>query len=308
MSVITVKRLIKNPELGLNLEILVGKEGLKNEIVSSDINRPGLALAEHFEFFGAQRIQLLGKGEIAYLQTLSQQQRLYVLTEFFKYKIPCFIIAWRLEPPSELIQFAQANHVPILRTSEPTGKTNALLTLFLEKEFANSETLHGDLVEVHGLGILILGNSGIGKSECALELIERGQRLIADDLVIIKRVGNVLVGEPSEDLGQHIEIRGIGIINIEKVFGMDSIASKTRIELAVTLEFWDKDKEYDRLGLDEEYMNILGMDISKILIPVKPGRNLSVIIEAAAMNHRLKKMGYHSAKEFDKKLKDKIKR
>lgn len=305
MSVITVKNLIKNPELGLNLEILVGEQGLKNEIVSSDVNRPGLALSEHFEFFGAQRIQLLGRGEIAYLHALSQQQRLYVLTEFFKYKIPCFVIAWKLEPPSELIQFAQANHVPILHTSEPTGKTNALLTIFLEKEFAPSETLHGNLVEVHGLGILILGKSGIGKSECALELIERGQRLVADDLVIIKRIGNVLVGEPSEDLGQHIEIRGIGIINIEKVFGMDSIAPKTRIELAVMLEFWDKDKEYDRLGFDEKYMNILGIEISKILIPVKPGRNLSVIIEAAAMNHRLKKMGYHSAKELEKKLKNK---
>jgi len=295
--------MIEDTQSELYLKIISGKEGLDNEIVAHDINRPGLALAGYVEFFGSKRIQVLGKGEISYLEQLSKEKRREILEKIFKYEISCFIVSWDQKIPEELIEFTKKHEVSLLRTSLPTGILMAKLTFYLERVFAPEIIIHGDLVEVHGIGVILLGESGIGKSECALELIERGQQLIADDVIKIRRVApEVLIGFPSELLVHHMEIRGVGIINIREIFGIGAVLSQAKIELAVKLEHWDPQKEYDRLGIDEGTIEILGVRIPQILLPLQPGRNIAVIVEVAAMNQRLKKMGTFSAKEFDEKL------
>jgi len=299
--------MIEDPQTELEFEIISGKEGLNNEIVAHDINRPGLALKGYLEFFGSKRIQVLGKGEISYLEYLSREERKEVLEKIFEYEISCFIVTWGQKIPKELIEFTKRYKVPLLRTSLPTGMLTALLTFYLERMFAPEISIHADLVEVHGIGVLILGESGIGKSECALELVERGQRLVADDVVKIRRVGpGFLIGFPSETIGYHMEIRGLGIIDLNQLFGVGAVSPQAKIELAVNLEVWDPKNEYDRLGIDEKYIDILGVHIPQVIIPLQPGRNIAVIVEIAAMNQRLKKMGKFSAKEFDEKLRKKL--
>lgn len=299
--------MIEDPNTELEFEIISGKEGLNNEIVAHDINRPGLALAGYLEFFGSKRIQVLGKGEISYLECLNREEREKILEKMFEYEISCFIVTWDQKTPKELIELTKRYKVPLLRTSLPTGMLTALLTFYLERMFAPEISIHANLVEVHGIGVIILGESGIGKSECALELVERGQRLVADDVVKIKRVGpGVLIGFPSEIIGHHMEIRGLGIIDIKEIFGVGYVSPQAKIELAVTLEAWNPKKEYDRLGIDENGIEILGVDIPQILIPLQPGRNIAVIVEVAAMNQRLKRMGKFSAKEFDQKLRNRL--
>lgn len=296
--------MIEDPQIAeLEFEVVCGKDGLNNEIVGHDINRPGLALAGYIEFFGSKRIQVLGKGEMSYLEQLSKEERKKILARMFEYEISCFIITWGQKAPREVIEFCQKHKVPLLRTSLATGMSVALLTFYLERIFAPEITIHGDLVEVHGIGIMLLGEAGIGKSECALELIERGHRLIADDVVKIRRVGpGILIGCPAEIIKHHMEIRGLGIINIHEIFGVGSVSSETKIELAINLEHWNPKKEYERLGIDEQHIEILGVHIPKIVLPLQPGRNIAVIVEVAAMNQRLKRMGKFSAKEFDEKL------
>lgn len=299
--------MIEDPQTELKFEIISGKDGLNNEIVAHEINRPGLALAGYLEFFGSKRIQVLGKGEVSYLEYLSREERKKILEKMFEYEISCFIVTWDQKIPKELIELTKKYKVPLLRTSLPTGMLTALLTFYLERMFALETSVHAELVEVHGIGVIILGESGIGKSECALELVERGQRLIADDVVKIKRVGpGVLIGFPSEIIKHHMEIRGLGIIDIKEIFGVGYVSPQAKIELAVTLEAWNPKKEYDRLGIDENDIEILGVRIPQILIPLQPGRNIAVIVEVAAMNQRLKKMGKFSAKEFDQKLRKRL--
>ncbi|MFH1562677.1 MAG: HPr(Ser) kinase/phosphatase [Nitrospirota bacterium] len=303
----TVKEMIEDTKVDLKLEVISGEEGLNNEIVAHDINRPGLAVAGYVEFFGAKRIQVLGKGEITHLGNLTKEERLTILEGMFKYEISCFIVTWDQKIPEELIERTERNKVPLLRSFLPTGMVMALLTFYLERMFAPEISIHGDLVEVHGIGVLILGDSGIGKSECALELVERGQRLVADDVVKIRRVGpGQLTGFPSEVLDHHMEIRGIGIINLKEMFGVGSVSPLVKIELAVNLEMWNPENEYDRLGIDEKTIKMLGVNIPQIIIPLQPGRNIAVIVEVAAMNQRLKKMGKFSAKDFDQKLLKKL--
>jgi HPr kinase/phosphorylase len=301
--------MIEDPQTELKFEVISGKEGLNNEIVAHDINRPGLALAGYLDFFGSKRIQVLGKGEISYLKDLSREERKKILEQMFKYEISCFIVTWGQQIPRELIEFTKKHKVPLLRSSLPTGMLTALLTFYLERIFAPEISIHADLVEVHGIGVILLGESGIGKSECALELVERGQRLVADDVVKIRRVGpGVLIGFPSEKIGHHMEIRGLGIIDIREIFGIGSVSPHAKIELAVSLEEWNPKNEYERLGIEEQSIDILGVQIPRVLIPLQPGRNIAVIVEVAAMNQRLKRAGKFSAKEFDEKLRKRLMR
>ena len=268
-------------------------------IVSVDINRMGMALTGYLKWFPYERLQILGKTEIHYLQTLKPAQRKKILTKLFSYRLPCVVVTHKMKVPADLVAEAKRRSIPLFTTLTPTTKFISEISVYLEEEFAPETTIHGTLLDVYGVGILILGNSGIGKSECALDLVERGHRLVADDLVYIKRLANrILMGSRSEIIKHHMEIRGLGIINIESLFGVGAIRDKKRIELVIRLEDWDNQKEYDRLGLTPSTHRIFDVDIPMFLIPVRPGRNLAVIIEVAAMNHRLMKLGYFTAQEF----------
>lgn len=304
MVTITAEDLLKDEEKELNLRLASGKSGLKNKILFSEINRPGLALSGYFGYFAYQRVQILGRTEFSYLRRMSGKLRIKHIRKMFSYKIPCVIATSGLKPFKEILNLGEEKSIPILRTNLDTQELIHKITFYLESKFNPSITLHGDLVEVYGIGVLILGESGVGKSETALELIQRGHRLIADDVIQINREpGRTLNGNSNSLLKHRVEIRGLGIINIKDLFGTRAIRDKKRIELVVLLEEWKKNKLYDRLGLREKICRILGVSLPKIVIPVRPGRNLSIIIEVAAMNYRLKKMGVFSARELDRELK-----
>ncbi len=301
MITITIKQLIDDLKDNLQFEVISGEKGLLRKITQSDINRPGLALIKYFTHFGYQRIQVLGKGEISYIHYLPKEERKKTLEEIFKYEIPCFIVDWNLPIPDELTVLSNLHNIPVISTPVPTGKLATKLTLYLEEKFAEPVREYGTLVDVYGVGILLTGKHSVGKSECALELVERGHRLIADDAVLIRRIGNILQGEAPSKTANHIEIRGLGIINIQKLFGFSAICEKKEINLVLHLELWDEKREYDRLGLDEQTIKILDISIPKMIIPVGPGRNMSVITEVAALNYRLKKMGKRTVNNFIKR-------
>jgi HPr kinase/phosphorylase len=288
----------------LNLHCVGGRKGLAREISIPDINRPGLALSGFYESFASERIQLFGRGEVAYLRKLEKEGEIEPIKQMFSFPIPCCIFTHSLIPDRNFFEEAEQAQCPILQTDLTTTDFHARLMRILLDIFAPERSIHGVLVEVYGLGILILGDSGVGKSETALELIKLGHRLVADDVVEIRCVsGNILIGTGANRIiGHHMEIRGLGIINITHLFGVGAIRDRKQIQLVVELETWDAKKAYDRLGIEEKYMDILGVGIPKLEIPVKPGRNIPVIIETAAMNERLKKMGYNSAKEFNKNI------
>lgn len=286
------------------LESLVMTGDPEKIMVSSpEVARPGLALSGFLEVFEPFRIQILGRAEHRYLSELSSGERSNRLRHFFQLKPVAVILSSELDSFDEMNALAVEFDVPILRTVERTSSFMASLIASLNTSLAPRLTRHGVLVEVHGEGILILGDSGIGKSETAIELVKRGHRLIADDAVEIKRVSSkTLVGTAPELIRYYIELRGIGIVDVRRLFGMGAVKATERIDLVIKLEHWDPQKMYDRFGLDEEYENILGLDIPAITIPVHPGRNLAVVLEVAAMNHRQKKMGYNTAEEFNKRL------
>ncbi len=287
----------------LSLELVTGQEGLSNRITVADINRPGLALAGYYDYFAFERIQVLGRTEISFLQGLGKEKVQQVFRKLLEWDVCCFIITQGYEPPVELLRAMEGKHVPLFKSNLATTKLIAELTIYLEDQLAPETSMHGTLVDVYGVGVLILGKSGIGKSECALDLVERGHRLVADDLVDIRRSADrILMGSGPELIRHHMEIRGLGIINIKNLFGIGAIRDRKRVELVTTIEEWDENKEYDRLGLDELTYSILDIELPRIIIPVRPGRNLSIIIEVAAMNQRLKKSGYHTAREFNKTL------
>ncbi len=272
-------------------------------ISSSEVNRPGLYFAGFHEFFDSQRIQVMGKAECAYLETLSPELRAETLLHFFANKPAAVIIARELEVFPEMKEYAKEHAVPVLRTSESTSSFLSGLISKLNVELAPRITRHGVLVEVYGEGILLLGESGVGKSETAVELVKRGHRLIADDAVELRRVSNkTLVGTAPENIRHFLELRGIGIINARRIFGMGSVKVTEKVDMIIQLEQWDQSKVYDRMGMDSEFTEILGIEIPSLTIPVKPGRNLAIIIEVAAMNNRQKKMGYNAAKELLDKL------
>jgi len=273
------------------------------EITTSDVNRPGLQMSGYMEYFGTDRVQIIGKVETTYLTSLSSEDRLRRLDEFFRTGFPCLVIARNIEPFEEMIIVSQKYGIPVLRTDDITSRFMSGLIRYLNVMLAPRTSEHGVLVEVYGEGVLILGESGVGKSETALELVKRGHRLIADDIVEIRRVSDrTLLGSAPENIRHVIEIRGIGILDVKNLYGMGAVKMQENINLVIKLELWDVKKQYDRLGLDDEYTDILGISVPSLVIPVRPGRNLAIIMEVAAMNHRQKKMGYNAARAISERL------
>lgn len=274
-------------------------------VFRSDLSRPGLPFAGFFTDFESERMQLIGNMEHSYLASLSSEARRDSLKKFFEYKVKAVVVTTALDIFPELIEEATVSKTPLFHTESQTSALMAAVTSGLNVSLAERITQHGVLVEVYGEGVLILGDSGIGKSETAIELVKRGHRLIADDAVEIKKVSAIsLVGSAPELIKHYIELRGIGIVDVRRIFGMGSVKESEKIDLIINFENWQQGKLYDRFGLDSEYTEILGIKIPSITVPVKPGRNLAVIIEIAAMNHRQKKMGYNTALEFAKILQE----
>lgn len=272
-------------------------------VQNTDINRPGLELGGYYEYYDADRIQIFGMSEMSYLAQFSSEEYAEKIEKFFATNPVAVIVARDLEIPEKMRQEAKINKVPLLRVKETTSSFVSALISYLNVQLAPRITRHGVLVEVYGEGILLLGESGVGKSETAIELVKRGHRLIADDAVEIRRVSDKsLVGTSPENIRHFIELRGIGIINAQRIFGAGAVKPTVKIDMVINLEQWVSGKVYDRMGLDEETTNILGLDIRSSTIPVKPGRNLAIIIEVAAINNRQKRMGYNAAEELLEKL------
>lgn len=269
------------------------------QLTTDDISRPGLQLAGYFDHFEPMRLQILGNAEIGFLDRFSPMERAVIFDRFFSYKPPVLIIARDLPVDPQCLEMAKKHDISILRTSEATSAMSSNLITYLKTALAPRITRHGVLMEVYGEGLLLMGNSGIGKSEAALELLKRGHRLIADDAVEIRKVStSSLIGTAPELIRNYIELRGIGIINVAKLFGMGAIRKENEINLVVNIVPWNTQEAYDRLGLEDQYQEILGVKVPVNTIPITPGRNLAVILEVAAMNNRQRKMGYNPAQEF----------
>ena len=269
------------------------------KISQPDVNRPALQLAGFFDYFDSDRVQIIGHVENAYMQKMSDDHGLRVISKLLDYKVPCIVFCRNIEVPEGLVELATQKGVPILRTAKTTSSFMAEVIRWLNVELAPRISIHGVLVDVYGEGILIMGESGIGKSEAALELIKRGHRLVTDDVVEIKKVSDDTLIGTAPDITRHfIELRGIGIIDVKTLFGVESVKNTQSIDLVIKLEEWNKSEEYDRLGLEEQYTEFLGNKVVCHSIPIRPGRNLAVICEAAAVNYRQKKMGYNAAREL----------
>lgn len=286
------------------LETLYLPDQPENILVNCDrVNRPGLQMVGFYDHYEQARLQIIGKVEHLFLSQLDREERSRRLADFFRSSPVGVIITTSIEMGTEVVELAEKYRVPLLRTSRRTSDFMAALIAFLNVELGPRITRHGVLVEVYGEGVLLLGDSGVGKSETAIELLKRGHRLIADDAVEIKRVSaTTLVGKAPEIIRHYVELRGIGIVDVRRLFGMGAVKETEKIDLVINLEPWENGKMYDRLGLDEQTTDILGIKIPSIVLPVCPGRNLSVVIEVAAMNNRQKRMGYNTAKEFNKRL------
>ncbi len=274
----------------------------------SDIHRPGIQFAaDYYEYFDQNRIQVLGKAEIFYLMEKSSEERYRILSNLCKKKVPAIVVTRKFDVFPELVNAAKENGVAVLRTEENTSQFVSSYISTMNVILAPFITRHGVLMEIYGEGVLLLGESGVGKSETAVELVKRGHRLVADDAVEIKRVSSkTLVGSSPEIIRHFIELRGIGIIDVKKIFGMGAVKDTENINLVVNFELWKEGKNYERLGIDKQYTNILGIDVPSVTIPVRPGRNLAVIIEIAAMNYRQQKMGYNAAEELSERLSKQI--
>jgi HPr kinase/phosphorylase len=299
MSQVTVKELIER----FPLELVAGHDGVDRIVTTSDISRPGLEMAGFFTYYPAERIQLLGKTELSFFNSLPKGERVDRMEKLCTIETPCLILSRDLEVPHELINAANENGVPVLTSHLKTTRLSGLLTNYLEARLAPMTSVHGVLVDVYGIGVLLTGSSGVGKSETALELVKRGHRLVADDSVEIRQTGeNELVGNSPELIRHLLEIRGLGIIDVMTLFGAGAVRSYKKISLIIDLETWDPKKMYDRLGLDEDRVKMVETTLPKLVIPVRPGRNLAVIVEVAAMNFRLKEMGVNTAQIFTERL------
>ncbi len=297
---VSLSRIIKEHNLE---ELYMPKSPDDIMINSSDVNRPGLEMIGYYEFFDNHRIQILGKTESSYLEKLDSNEFDRVIEKLFECSPPAVVVSRNLDIADRLKPHAEKHGIPLLKTNVGTSEFMASLIAFLNLQLAPRITRHGVLVEVYGEGILLLGESGVGKSETAIELVKRGHRLIADDAVEIRKVSSKsLVGSAPDNIRHFIELRGIGIINASRIFGVGAVKLTEKIDLIIKLEPWDINKTYDRMGLESETTNILGLDIASLTIPVKPGRNLAVIIEVAAMNNRQKKLGYNAAEDLLNKL------
>lgn len=299
--------------MGVKLEKLIEKMSLKNltpdldltqsEIQVPDINRPALQLTGYFDHFDSDRVQIIGYVEYTYLETLSDEKKKEMYTQLLSYGIPCIVYCRNLEPDETFLQMANEMKVPIFQSSKQTSAFTAEVIRWLNVELAPCISIHGVLVDVYGVGVLIMGESGIGKSEAALELIKRGHRLVSDDVVEIRKVSDETLVGTAPDITRHfIELRGIGIVDVKMLYGVQSVRETQNIDLVITLEEWDRDKEYDRLGLEEQYTEFLGNKVVCHQLPIRPGRNLAIIVETAAINHRQKSMGYNAAQELYKRV------
>jgi len=300
---VSIKDIIKD----LNFDIVYMPDDKEYYVTSQELNRTGLQFSGYFEYFAYERLQIVGKAEYNYFSNMDMKTRENVLDEFFSYEIPALVVSRDLEVKTDVIEKAKKYKRVVLSTKRSTTRIMNLLSSYLDNKLAPNTTIHGVLVDVYGIGVLIKGESSIGKSETALELIQKGHRLVADDAVEIKRIDDgYLVGQSPELLKHFMEIRGIGIIDVRSLYGVGAIKTTKKIDLIVHLEGWNDSKYYDRLGLDKEYESILGEKVEKLVVPVKPGRNTAMIIEVAAMNFRQKGMGYDAAQEFTKKLSELI--
>ena len=275
----------------------------EKKVMVPDINRPALQLTGFFEHFAYERVQLIGCVEYTFLENVEEDEKEKIYDMLLSYKIPCIIFCRNLKPDDSLIEKANKANVPVFSTETPTSAFSAEIIRWLNVELAPCISIHGVLVDVYGVGVLIMGESGIGKSEAALELIKRGHRLVSDDVVEIRKVSDETLVGTAPDITRHfIELRGIGIVDVKMLYGVQSVRETQNIDLVITLEEWDRDKEYDRLGLEEQYTEFLGNKVVCHQLPIRPGRNLAIIVETAAINHRQKSMGYNAAQELYKRV------
>jgi len=302
---ISVRELLSEDGRHLELALVTGDDGLDREIVFHRIQKPGLAMTGYVDFVRGGRVQVLGESEMRYLGSLDGAERRRLLESLCALPIPCITVTKGLEIPREMVELCAENRLPLLRSPLVSSTFIDRITLYLDSVLAPRTTVHGVLVDVYGVGVLITGSSGVGKSECALDLIVRGHRLVADDVVEIRcRAGEILMGRGPELIRHHMELRGLGILNIEHLFGAASVRDRKRVEIVVLLEQWDEDAEYDRLGLDQTTHEILGVALPFIRLPVASGRNLSILIEVAVRNHILKLTGFHPAEELTRRLQE----
>lgn len=296
---VTVQELVN----ALQLTVLSGEDYLDNKIYTGDISRPGLELTGYFNYYPADRVQLFGKKETTFSEKMMTEERAMIMRKICQEETPAIIYARGIEPPAELLKAAEEQQTPVLSSRLKSSRIGGMITNFLESKLAQRTSVHGVFVEVYGLGVLIQGDSGIGKSETALELIKKGHRLIADDRVdVYQQDERTVIGEPARLLEHLMEIRGIGIIDVMNLFGASSVRPRGQVQLVVSLENWTKDKQFDRLGGAAETMQIANIDIPKVSIPVKTGRNVAIIVEVAAMNFRAKTMGFDATKAFEERL------
>ncbi|NOX38106.1 MAG: HPr kinase/phosphorylase [Calditrichaeota bacterium] len=306
---LTVGKLYKDTREKLRLHLMTTSTGFDRVITDSELHRPGLALAGFLDLFTYHRIQILGNTEIRYLNSLTPEQRRKSLERVLQYEIPCIVVTDRNKPPKELLEIATRRYICVFQTEFATTIFAHFLSDYLNNEFAPRTTVHGTLVDVYGIGLLFTGRSGIGKSEIALDLVERGHRLVADDIVIItKKAEEILMGEGREIAEHHLEIRGLGLIDVRSIFGIRAVRVHKRVEVEVQLVDFDPNADYDRTGLDEQKTNILGVEIPLVVLPINPGKNITVIAETIALNQLLKIYGHHTAQEFNRRLLEKMKR
>lgn len=300
---VTVQELIDGLGAEMKFKVISGFNGLNRHITAAEVNRPGLALSGYYKHFAKHRLQVLGLVEINYLKNIPSAEHYQRLDRLMQMKIPAFIIARNFIPLPETVSLSNKYNVPIIRAPGVTMKVVNKTSAWLEDQFSPSTKIHGVLMEVYGMGVLIMGRASVGKSECALSLVERGHILVADDVIKLKlHEGTFVMGHANPRIGHHMEIRGIGIINVQSLYGVKSVRMWKHIDFVVTLEEWQENKNYDRLGMDNKSIDLLGVDTPNVLIPVKPGRDIALLIETAAQNEKLKKLGFNVAREFNEHL------
>jgi HPr kinase/phosphorylase len=305
---ITVRTFFKENKERLKLTLMSSENGFSRRITMSDTHRPGLALAGFVDLFTYDRVQILGNTELKYLHTLGEEQLVQSIDRYIEFEIPCIIVTNGNALPAYFIQAAVRRSISVFGTPVSTTRLNHLMGDYLDMKFAPTISVHGSLVDVYGVGLLFTGRSGIGKSEVALDLVERGHRLVADDVVLITRTADdILIGKGTELAEHHIELRGLGIIDVKKIFGIRGVRLRKRLEVEVHLVDWDSKITFERTGLQESTIAILDVPVHKIILPINPGKNMTVISETIAMNQLLKLHGYHAAKEFNQRLKEYMK-
>lgn len=308
MPQISIGKMLEDYGDQLALSSIAGQGGIGNTLSTSDVHRPGLALAGFLGLFTFDRVQVMGNTEMLYLSSLDPDVCRQTLETIFQFDIPCMVITDGNEVLPVMVELSNARQIPLLTTPFATTKFAHLFSYYLDDVFAPRTALHGSLVDVYGIGLLFVGESGIGKSEIAVDLVERGHRLVADDVVLVSRkLQGMIVGSSGETLRDHIEIRGLGILNVRNMFGVRAVRMQKRIEVVVKLIKWDETAAYDRIGLDEDWVSILDLEVPQVTVPIYPGKNITVIAETIALNYQLKIQGYHTAQEFNRRLVERMK-